>query len=859
MRIVGISFIAICLFLAEATAQVQLVKRDNAVVGLGNESLGAAEFAQGVKQSGDAMLNDLCDNNSSWQDAGNGLRCDGDFCGARYLMELAGIGYTIFTDGRTRYLAAYDGAAWSYESVLDVDDNVGENALIAYKGELYAAGSWMQVGDLPGTGGIVKWTGSNWETVGGGIDNSVERGWINSLEVHNGKLYVGGTFKRIGGIDANNVAAFDGRRWEALGEGIEFVVADLHSHQGELYLGAHYWPAAEENALSKIVRWDGEKWHAMGASLDREVRMMASYGNDLYVHGPFLGRVGNETIRKAAVWDGSSWRPAGGDLERFHTLRDWITLGDRMYVSGYVAGGDHVNARYPGVAMFDGEKWTTLGVGNAQTWGMALIRGTLHVGGFFTGICDADVRYVAALSGRREQNALVGGRTFSDLNGNCDIDADDRGVARSIIKVEPGPIYTRSRKDGSYSLYLPPGNYTVSSEARPFWEQTCPNGADNYSLAIASPEEEHSGLNFGHRPRSSVEALDVSVAAAGALRPGRTVEYWIRYENVGTLPFNGSLLLSYDELLSFVVSDPAVSRHALQLLEWDLVDVPVGLSGHIKLSFVLPADESIAGRELCVTISSRAERPQDELSGDERDEFCREVTNAKDPNIISVAPGGVGDDGKITPDIDELAYTIRFQNTGSDTAFKVVIVDTLNHNLFNIGSLRIGAASHDFSFELSGSGILTWTFDNIMLPDSNSNEAASHGVVKYKVKLHSGLAVGTAIRNRAGIYFDFNKPVITNTALTTIASEATTVEPISSDLGIRLYPNPASEKVIVEADYLAPGSIVLRNALGQSIRQFDHQGGPTIQLALATLPPGSYLLTLPTLQGMRVTRILIVH
>ncbi len=263
--------------------------------------------------------------------------------------------------------------------------------------------------------------------------------------------------------------------------------------------------------------------------------------------------------------------------------------------------------------------------------------------------------------------------------------------------------------------------------------------------------------------------------------------------------------------------------------------------------------------ELCVRVLAQADHPSDEILENIQDEFCREVTNASDPNIISVAPDGVGPEGKITPDIKELSYTVQFQNTGSDTAFKVVVVDTLDHNLFDIGSLRIGAASHKFSFELAGSGILAWTFDNIMLPDSNVNEAASHGVLKYKVKLRPGLAVGTAIRNRAGIYFDFNKPVITNTALTTIASEATSVELPGFDASVSVFPNPASERLTIKGSDLNAGAISLRNVLGRIVLQGLHQGGEHATLDLLDMTTGTYYLTVPTVAGPATKAISIVR
>jgi len=77
------------------------------------------------------------------------------------------------------------------------------------------------------------------------------------------------------------------------------------------------------------------------------------------------------------------------------------------------------------------------------------------------------------------------------------------------------------------------------------------------------------------------------------------------------------------------------------------------------------------------------------------------------------------------------------------------------------------AASHQYEVAIENR-IATWTFPQINLPDSTSDEAGSHGFIKFKVQRVDGLGVGTQIPNRVGIYFDYNAPVITNTCIYSI-------------------------------------------------------------------------------------------
>ena len=111
-------------------------------------------------------------------------------------------------------------------------------------------------------------------------------------------------------------------------------------------------------------------------------------------------------------------------------------------------------------------------------------------------------------------------------------------------------------------------------------------------------------------------------------------------------------------------------------------------------------------------------------------------------------------------------YTISFQNTGNDTAFTVVLADTLS-NLLQTNSLEIVSSSHPCKVSVK-KGVAYFEFKNIQLPYQSQNELKSHGFVRFTVKPKTTLTAGTAIYNKAYIYFDYNKPIITNTAVTLI-------------------------------------------------------------------------------------------
>ncbi len=182
---------------------------------------------------------------------------------------------------------------------------------------------------------------------------------------------------------------------------------------------------------------------------------------------------------------------------------------------------------------------------------------------------------------------------------------------------------------------------------------------------------------------------------------------------------------------------------------------------------------------------------------------CQENIGSFDPNDKQGFPKGWDDDHFIERNQD-IEYLIRFQNTGTDTAFTVVIKDPISTHL-DISSIRPGASSHSYQMGFEGDDVLTFTFDNIMLPDSNINEAASHGFVKFKIAQKEDLELGTVINNRASIFFDFNDLVNTNETFHTIAEPLITVAigtPLLSSVDISAFPNPFEESATIKVEGL---------------------------------------------------------
>ncbi|WP_338791255.1 T9SS type A sorting domain-containing protein [Bernardetia sp. MNP-M8] len=199
-----------------------------------------------------------------------------------------------------------------------------------------------------------------------------------------------------------------------------------------------------------------------------------------------------------------------------------------------------------------------------------------------------------------------------------------------------------------------------------------------------------------------------------------------------------------------------------------------------------PISAFVEGCQVAIPYKTKAENPNPVVSvapvqqsgvalpqndGGERSETsCSEILDSYDPNDKQVVPFGLTNENLIEK-TTELDYTIRFQNTGTIEAVNIVVLDTLSEFL-DIETIRLGMVSHDYKLLIDGDAdtrVLRFEFDNINLPDSNSNEPASHGFIKFKIKQKANNSIGTVIKNRAAIYFDFNSPIITNTISNKVA------------------------------------------------------------------------------------------
>jgi len=256
-----------------------------------------------------------------------------------------------------------------------------------YQGDLIVAGG----------GGVRKWTGSEYEHLGGGIIDQTL-----SLRVHEDKLYAFGRFKKADTLDVEGMAVWDGQVWSRIdnypAENGIYSMNNLSCgifYKDHLYIGGLI---ADSKGLAGLVRGDGEKFELVGNGLRgivSQVVDMLIWHDTLYVAGTFYRYNGNpgSSILK---WDGDNWHDVGGGLTSnlANQIWDMMLWKDELYIVGGFEEVGGVAA--DGIAKWNGKEWCSLGGDiNNGLGAIGVFRDTLYIGGAFSMI-DGDTIYSIA-------------------------------------------------------------------------------------------------------------------------------------------------------------------------------------------------------------------------------------------------------------------------------------------------------------------------------------------------------------------------------------------------------------------------------------------------------------------------------
>ncbi|MDA8692729.1 T9SS type A sorting domain-containing protein [Saprospiraceae bacterium] len=351
----------------------------------------------------------------------------------------------------------------------------------------------------------------------------------------------------------------------------------------------------------------------------------------------------------------------------------------------------------------------------------------------------------------------ISGQLYLDDNNNCSYENDEDIITEAWQFTIEGNNYHLSTFsiDGTYSFDIPIGDYTLTVH-KPSERWTLCDSTFTLSIDEANQEIIQ---NIGIKNTELCSAIKVDLSTHKLRRCGYTY-YSVTIKNTGTIPsepFDININLDrYFEIINsnsfIIINDSTLTRSIPSL----------GIGEIATYNFFIKVScEAPLGFEHCISYQILDINQCSDITTNPVTEYQLNV-GPFDPNDMRV----FNKEGRISYTFDkqdDQYYHVRYQNTGTDTAYNVKVIVDLDSKL-DLSSISMIGSSHDYSLHINDKNNLELRFSNIMLPDSFVNEPASNGFFKFKITPIESIDYGQELFSHSDIYFDFNSPIRTNEA-----------------------------------------------------------------------------------------------
>jgi uncharacterized repeat protein (TIGR01451 family) len=768
-----------------------------------------------------------------WTQVGNGLTNNTNSVNVDDVRSTTSDGkvYTAHLRGGLLFIKYWDGLTWTSLPAYNFNGITSIHDIAVNQGEVFV--SYTRV---PSGSNVGRWDGSQWSTV----FSLSATGVVRDMHVDGNKVYMVGSFNDT----ANNIeqaAYFSGNNWVSLKTpAIGAYLRDLTSVNkvgGSVIIGGN---AGEDTVPllsldTNLLTWNSNKYFITGYSQGTNTAV------DIF------------TVNQQSYY--LEFSPNRGTLGLFEIQGDSVTLINNHLPSSslgtspnFIKGAARDSAYY---LVLSSPTTAVASLYNIQGSSITVLSNAFlpSTPASFTSLNNAlylFTRGPVANTGlypnlinfayTSTQNfARVRGKAFADANTNCAFDGGERKLPGTLLSFSGGGTTFQTLTDtaGNYSELLPSGTYTVTIvpnllQIYSHLTSTC-NVASSISLGTNQNFQQdipfvHNGnidarVNIESHPTHALfgftQLYDMVIQ-----NPGIAVNGLITAEL--TLPPTMTLISAQPQSTSVTGNTYTFTFNSLQMFE----------EKRVRMQIRTDTMGNNLGDTLC--LYTRLNGIQGDVHiQDNYDSLCLEVRGAYDPN--DKTPSAT----QILPGTNKIDYRIRFQNTGNSPAVKVTVVDTLDLTL-PITAIIMNSASHPYSISVQNN-ILIWEFNNIMLPDSATDPLGSQGYISFSAGLNPALGLGDSILNDAEIYFDYQKPVHTNTAKTLIIDNIGEKEYPLNYL-VDVYPNPTNHKLHVLWKGAEPQSFSLLDIQGKSICVFEVTPNVPFELDLQQLSLGMYFI-----------------
>ncbi|MBC7425848.1 MAG: T9SS type A sorting domain-containing protein [Bacteroidia bacterium] len=757
---------------------------------------------------------------------------------------------------KTYQVGVWDGAVWNYYPEFSCDTLSFITGIKSYLNVFYISGSIKKLNGNTGTIGLIKFndTKKTWEHAGIELGDNSEL--ISSIEIFKGLLIAGGKFKKIVSSDTmHNISAFNGITWGKIikmsnSYGTNGIVTDLAVNKDTLAI-CGLFSKINGVSTSNLAQLHDTVVESYSNTFN-SIKKIAFSKNNLFCYVTDATTKNLIYIKTNKIFEKSS-----------NGLTNIISLGNFTEFQNEVwaCGSFDMSGDFYSVIRYDGSNWKHAFETNlAGVNKLFSFRDNLFLGGSFNFYKKYSFNHIARYS---QVFVKVSGRIYYDKINNCNYDSTELLLPDRIVEINPGKIILKTDNDGQFFAILPQNIYTITVINRKYWTN-CGSGTAvvNYSI------NKDTVLYFGILP-VNLSITDVKVNVIGnsgwKARKDYAETYTITYENTGTkdIPL-GNLSLEFNKTLKFIKGSESPNSVTGSRLSWLYTDLKAGEKRSIDVDFKIPISTNSDSIYFAAGAFSSA---SDNYYDDNYDTLSQTLSQTSiNGNTKLVFPEPLLNDSVsfIQPNLKDVNYLIKFENTGSDTVKTIYVIDTIDLNL-DIQFIEETGASHSYTTQVIncdpslGKGVLIWTFKNIKLPPnpSGSNDFTNNrGHIGFKIAFNSIMPEGYNFKNKAQIIFDYQPAIKTNYTYCVVKTQNVSIDVADEQRKLTIYPIPATIAINIKTESIIL-KVVLNDLSGKAIITSDDSGQTCEKLNVSELDRGIYFLNISTANGNRIEKIIL--